>query len=156
MEIHLLIIVVTITALLGFGSFSLKTASLLKQTTQASFLVQGYMEAIRNYRDNTGWNDDDLENLYDGLGIITTGVSLNLKLSEDVISRWQLLSGVETIGIFTRDVVIEPTERNGLYNIVESGGIIDPETKKATVTVSWQERGEVRELKAESYFTNWR
>jgi len=152
----IVIIGVAVVALLGFGTFSLRTASLLKQTTQASFLVQDYVEALKNYRDNTGWDDDDPGDNYDGLGQVTTGIPLHLKLSGDTPPRWQLLLGQETRGIFTGEIVVEPVERDGSDNIVESGGTVDPQTKKVTVTVSWEERGGTRELETETYLTNWR
>lgn len=152
----IMIIGVAVAVLLSFGTFSVRTASLLKQTTQASFLVQESVEALKNYRDNTGWTDDDASNKYDGLGVIATGVALHLELSGDTPERWQLLLGKETQGIFTRDVRIDPVERDGLDNIVESGGTLDSETKKATVTVSWEERGGTRQLETITYLTNWR
>ena len=152
----IVIIGVAISALLSFATFSLRTASLLKQTTQASFFVQDALEALKNYRDNTGWNDDDPGDQYDGLGVVSTGVSLRVKLSGDTPLRWQLLLGQETLGIFTRDIVMEPVERDGSDNIVDSGGVLDLETKKVTVTVSWEERGGTRELEIITYLTNLR
>jgi len=152
----IVIIGVAVSALISFATFSLRTASLLKQTTQASFFVRDYVEALKNYRDNTGWDDDDPGDNYDGLGVVLTGVSLHLKLSGDTPPRWQLLFDKETIGIFTREIVIEPVERDTTDNIVESGGTLDPQTKKVTVTVSWEERGGTRELKTTTYLTNLR
>jgi len=152
----ILILGVGIAAALSFGVFSLRTASLQKQTTEASFLVQDALEGIKNYRDNTGWNDDDPQNQYDGLGVVTTGVSLHLELSGDTPPRWQLLSGQETIGIYTRDVMVDQVQRDGSDNIVESGGTPDADTKKITVKVTWQGRTTTRELKAITYLANWR
>ena len=150
------IIGVAVSALISFATFSLRTASLLKQTTQASFLVQEGLEALKNYRDNTAWNDDDPQDEYDGLGVVPTETSLRFALSGDVPSRWQFLSGTEVLGIFTRDIVIEFVERDLQDDIVESGGVLDFGTKKATVTVSWEERGGTRELEVVTYITNWR
>ena len=152
----ILIIGVAVSALISFGTFTLRTASLLKQTTQASFFVQEGLEALKNYRDNTGWNDDDPLNNYDGLGVVPTGASLRFELSGDTPARWQLLSGTETLGIFTRDIVLEPVERDKKDNIVVSGGTLDLGTKKVTVTVFWEERGGTRELEVITYLTNWR
>jgi len=154
----IMIIGVAVSALISFATFSLRTASLLKQTTQASFFVQDAVEALKNYRDNTGWNDDDPGDQYDGLGKVSTGVTLQLKLSADTPPRWQLLLGQETLGIFTRDIVIEFVNRDiGIGdNIVTSGGTLDLETKKVTVTVSWEERGGTREFEIITYLTNLR
>ena len=154
--VAIVIIGVAVSALISFATFSLRTASLLKQTTQASFFVQEGLEALKNYRDNTGWNDDDPLNNYDGLGVVPTGASLRFELSGDTPQRWQLLSGTETLGIFTRDIVLEPVERDTQDNIVVSGGTLDLGTKKVTVTVFWEERGGTRELEVITYLTNWR
>ena len=154
--VAIMIIGMTITALISFSTFSLRIASLFEQTTQASFLAQDYMEALKNYRDNTGWNDDDPGDQYDGLGRVASEVSLHLELSGDTPPRWQLLLGQETLGIFTRDVVIESAERDTSDNIVASGGTLDLETKKVTVTVSWEERGGIREIETITYLTNFR
>ena len=158
--IELLVVIVIIGVAIGasisFGTFSLRTASLLKQTTQASFFVQDAVEALKNYRDNTGWNDDDPGDQYDGLGVVATGVPLRLELSGGTPQRWQLLLGQETLGIFTRDIVMEPVERDAADNIVASGGTLDPQTKKVTVTVSWKDRGETRELEIATYLADWR
>lgn len=151
-----MIIGVAVSALISFGTFTLRTASLLKQTTQASFFVQDAMEALKNYRDNTGWNDDDPGDQYDGLGQVATGVLLHLKLSGGTPLRWQLLLGQETLGIFTRNIVMEGVERDTADNIVESGGTFDSQTKKATVTVFWEERGSTREIEIITYLTNLR
>jgi len=62
-----------------------------------------------------------------------------------------LIQGEEDVNSFTRKVVFENTFRDATDNIVETGGINDPNTKKATVTVSWQEK----QLEIITYFTNW-
>ena len=152
----ILILGVGIAGALSFGVFSLRVASLQKQTTQAAFLAQDALEALKNYRDNTGWNDNDPANQYDGLGVVATGTPLHPALSGGSPERWQLLLGQETIGIFTRDVVAEPIERDGADNIVESGGTIDSDTRKITVRVTWQERKTAREFETITYLSNWR
>lgn len=52
-------------------------------------------------------------------------------------NSWNLASGTETVGGFTRQVVISDVYRNESGVIVSSGGTVDPSTKKATITVSW-------------------
>jgi len=152
----ILILGVGIAAALSFGVFSLRIASLQKQTTEASFLVQDALEGIKNYRDNTGWNDNDPQDEYDGLGTVATAVAMHLKLSGGTPPRWQFLLGQETIGIFTREVVVNQVQRDGSDNIVESGGTLDTDTKKITVKVTWQGFGTTRELETITYLGNWR
>jgi hypothetical protein len=152
----ILILGVGSAGLLSFSVFSLRTASLQKQTIEASFLAQDALEALKNYRDNIVWNADDPANEYDGLGVVATGVPLRVKLSLGTPVRWQLLLGQEIIGIYTRDITIGQVRRDGLSNIVESGGTLDADTKKITVKVIWQDRGIARELQAITYLGNWR
>lgn len=52
-------------------------------------------------------------------------------------STWILSSGQETINNFRRQLVIGAVYRNQNGDIVQSGGLLDPSTKKITVTVSW-------------------
>lgn len=53
-------------------------------------------------------------------------------------SAWELASGPETINGLTRSILIESVNRNSSGTIASgSGTIVDPSTKKITVTVSW-------------------
>ena len=52
-------------------------------------------------------------------------------------NSWSLSPGPQTINDFTRTIVIENVSRNATGTIVDSGGTIDPSTKKVTVSVSW-------------------
>ena len=150
------ILIVGLSALLGFLSFALSTTSFLKQQTQAITFAEGALEALKNFRDGTTWNVDDPGDQYDGLGKAQTGVAYHLGLSGDVPPRWQLLLGAETIGMFVRSVVLENVQRDVNSNIVSSGGVSDPNTKKVTVTVSWTAKTKAQEVTIVSYLTNWR
>ncbi len=150
------ILTMSLSALLGFLSFAVSTASFLKQQTQAITLGQGALEALKNFRDGTLWNVDDPQNQYDGLGKVQTGVSYRMGLSLDVPARWQLLLGTEAIGMFARTMVFENVQRDVNSNIVSAGGVDDPNTKKVTVTVSWQAKTKPQEVAIISYLTNWR
>lgn len=150
------ILTVSLSALLGFLVFSLSTTSLIQQQTQAITLGQGALEALKNFRDGTAWDVDDPQNQYDGLGKAQMGVPYHLGVSGDVPARWQFLAGTETIGIFARSIVLENVQRDVNSNIVPAGGIDDPNTRKITVTVSWQAKTKIQEVTMVSYLTNWR
>src|SRR3989344_8223143 len=92
------ILTLSTSALLGFLAFTLTTSSFLGQQAEATALAQEALEAIRNFRDGTAWNDDDPQNENDGLGRLQTGAAYRVELSEDVLPRWQLLVGSEKIG----------------------------------------------------------
>ena len=52
--------------------------------------------------------------------------------------NWQLQSGGETLDIFQRQIDIEDIFRDFSGAIATQEGILDPSSKKVTVTVSWQ------------------
>lgn len=146
------IIGITLTSILSLATSSLRVSTSIKETTQANSLAQETMEAIRNFREGINWNNDDPQNKYDGLGVVSTGIAYHPEKSSDVPPRWMVVQGEEGMGLFTRKVIFENVLRDANDNIVETGGINDPDTKKVVVTVSWKNK------KAEiiSYLTNWK
>lgn len=52
-------------------------------------------------------------------------------------NAWIFATGPETMGDFTRQIVVENVERDANGAIVASGGTVDPSTKKVTITVTW-------------------
>lgn len=143
------IISITMTTLLGVISFSLGISTLIKETTQANLIVQKTIEELRNFRDGTIWD-------VDGLGTVITGIAYYFQKSIDPLPKWQLVQGEETINGSTRKLVFSDVQRDVGDDIIESGGINDPNTKKATITVSWIHRGEEKSIEIITYFTNWR
>lgn len=115
-----------LASLLGLINLSLGVSGSVSQNLRAALLAQESMETARSIRDNAGW------------------------------SQLAIGSSSEDIDIFARTVLTEAVRRDGSDNIVESGGAIDPDTKKITATVSWQRRGGTREVKLVTYLTNWR
>ena len=141
------IITIALTSLLGLASFSLGISSLIKQTNQANDIARETMEAVRNFRDGTIWNTN-------GLGALATSTDFYPQAT-GTPSGWQLNLGTQIVDSFSRKVVFEDVMRDGNFNIVTTGGTNDPDTKKVTVTVSWQERGRSHQVKLVSYLTNW-
>jgi len=144
----LVVIAVLLTAfvgILGLLSFSLQVSTLIKETTQANFLAQDAIEAIRNFRDGTTWDTD-------GLGTLTIGTEYHPGKTADLPPKWTMAAGQETINGFSRKIVFERVQRNVNDDIAESGGINDPDTRKTTITISWKDK----EVEIITYFTNWR
>ena len=129
------IIAVTLTSLLGLVSFSLRAATLIKESTLADTLAKETIEAVRSIRDGE-WNK------------ITNG---NHGITN--ISGYWDFSGTENIiDGFTRTILIEDVQRDANDNIVESDGVNDPNTKKVTATVSWKSK----KVEIITYLTNWK
>ncbi|HDZ54298.1 MAG TPA: hypothetical protein ENI19_00095 [Candidatus Nealsonbacteria bacterium] len=139
------VLLISFIGIFGILVFSLKTSHSIKETTLANFLAQETIEAVRNFRDGTTWN-------VDGLGTLTTEVAYHQEQIGDTPPQWTLALGEEIINGFLRKVIFESVDRDANDNIVESGGTDDPETRKITVTVSWQDKN----VEITTYLTNWR
>lgn len=134
------ILAITLTTLLGLANFSLGAQTLARQTTQANELAQEAMEAVRSIRDNSGWG----QIVNGSYGLVSTG------------GRWSFSGSNNPISGFTRTIVIGDAFRDSQDNIVESGGVNDPDTKKITVSVFWSEKSGTHNIELKTYLTNWR
>lgn len=52
-------------------------------------------------------------------------------------NTWSFVSGTDTVNSLTRQLVISEVRRNDAGVVVESGGNVDPSTRKVEMTVSW-------------------
>lgn len=76
-------------------------------------------------------------------------------------SGWSLVAGAETVGNFTRTITLSSVMRNltcfsAICDIVSAGGIVDVNTFKVEVKISWTESGKANNLVLDSLITNWR
>ncbi|MBI5018874.1 hypothetical protein HZB58_01210 [Candidatus Gottesmanbacteria bacterium] len=94
------------------------------ERTRATTLLVEAQEALRSIRE-TGWSQFAL---YANNTVYHPAV---------VNARWTLANGTETIDRFTRVIEFSPVQRDISGNIVSSGGITDPSTRRATIRVSW-------------------
>lgn len=131
--------------LLGIGFSSLNVSTSLQKQSKADVLAKEEIEAVRAFRDSTAstWSSS-------GLGFYNVNTDYHLILGGSP-PAWSISAGTETIGEFTRKVVFGNVMRDGGGNIVESGGTNDPDTRKVTATVTYNNK--THQLTA--YFTNW-
>lgn len=152
MLVELLIVIAIITTslvyLLGLINFSLRIAGEKKRLYQANFIAQEAMEGVRNFRDGTSWD-------VDGLGTLAVSTPYHVEKTGSP-PRWTLSAGEQTTDGFTQRVIFDEVQRDGNDNIVESGGVVDASTTEVTMTISWLERGESRQIELVNFFTNWR
>jgi len=137
------IIVIASTVFMGIAVTSLKLSNSIKQASTADFLMRDAIEIVRAFRNETDWD-------VDGLGTLSTGISHYPQLG----STWSLLSGSETIGIFTREIIFEDVSRDSNDNIEASYNPLnkDDNTKRVIIRVSWGSKN----LELITYLTNWR
>lgn len=92
-----------------------------EERLQAASLLREADEAVRSVREK-GW----------------AGFAVNGTYRPAISgSSWTLTAGAETLGNFSRQVVVSDAQRNSSGAIVASGGTVDPSTKKVVATVSW-------------------
>jgi hypothetical protein len=152
------IIVGALGAILGFVAFSFVNSGIVQQTNEAVALSEEMFEALRNHRDSVGWDDDDTDFDYDGLGVMRlVGGDFHLEKSTDPTPRWMIIAGEETIREFTRKMEFTQLDRDADEHIVPSGTGVsdDPGSVQVTVTVEWNERGRTHQIQTVGYFTNW-
>jgi len=73
-------------------------------------------------------------------------------------ASWQLVTGSETVPVdnaFTRSISVTNMQRDAAGALVETGGTLDPNTKKVTVQVAWQERGQSKSFQLATMLTGW-
>jgi len=139
-EILIVIAIITIAlvSLLGVATFSLKISILIKENTQAVNLAQEAIEATRNIRDS---NWTKLTNGNHGL--------------TNAGGYWEFIGTENVINGFTRTILIENVSRNPITDDIETTynpANNDQNTKKATITVSWQDK----KVEIVTYLTNWK
>ncbi len=149
------IISITLVSFLSAIAFSLKASRTSKQTLRAKEIALASMETVRNFRDNVVWNNDDLNDEYDGLGIVNTGIAYHYEESAEPHSQWKLIQGADEINGYNRQIFFEDVSRDPITNDIEetyNPANDDPDTKRIIVNISWQNK----EIETITYFTNWR
>jgi len=130
--------------------FSLMLASQLSQkivgesvrNTQASFLLEEGVDAVKIIRD-TSWSS--------GIGNLAAGT--NYFFSYNGTTWISTVSNIYIDGIFERKFVLNNVYRDANDDIAASG-TLDSGTKKATVSVSWRGRTGTTTKSASFYLTD--
>ena len=110
---------------------------------QATFLAEEGIEALHVMRDN-GWDAN--------IAPLASGSTIYLEFNG---TTWQATTTNNYIdGIFERVVNITEVRRDSAHDIVESGGTVDPGTKKIVSSVSWLAGRGTTKKKPSAYLTN--
>ena len=127
-------IIVTATfALVSSAQKGIALSNLALEQTKASYLLEEGAEATKTVRDS-GWSN---------ISGLTVGTTYYPSYS-NTTNTWSLGASAPANptnpidGLFTRSLVISAVNRDSTTeDIVTSGGTLDANTKKVTVTVSW-------------------
>jgi type II secretory pathway pseudopilin PulG len=132
-----LVVVLTGIAVLYTNAIN-GTENANKQFQAEMYLNQG-LEAVRAIRDND----------FNNLTIATHGLT-------DANGYWEFLGASDTWEEFIRTVEIAEVQRSDVCDIVTTGGVVDPDSKKITITIAWDE-GMTSEgtVSASQYLHNW-
>jgi len=135
---------IVFVVLLDIGASVLKISNSMQKESKADFLIKEEFEALRSFRDATSWDT--------GLKVVNTGAG-NFYHLINSSGSWTLVSGVETVGgIFSRKIVFGDAYRDGDGNLTSSVVNSEPDAKKITITVSWENKT----MQTVSYLTNWK
>jgi len=110
---------------------------------KASLLAQEGTEVLRILK-NQSWSS--------AIAPLTPGASYYPVFSNNLWSL-QITPLAPIDGVFTRWVTIENVFRDA-NNDISSSGTLDPNTKKITVTLSWQVKNQARTIVIPTYLTN--
>ncbi len=111
---------------------------------QAAFILEEGVEAVKGRRDS-GWAAN--------IALLTLDSDYWLAFSA---GQWTLALTPQPFidQRFDRRVRISAARRNSSDDIVDSGGTIDSDTKKITVSVAWSDRGATTTAAISTYITN--
>lgn len=138
---------ILLTLMLGLGevgrlAFRLVDDSNLK--LRATFLTEEGIEALRILRD-TSWSTN--------IAPITLDTNYYLTFSGGTFSLGTAAAPAVD-GLFNRQIRFSAVSRDSNDDMVESGGTLDPNTKRVTVGVSWVNRGRTASTTISTYLTN--
>lgn len=137
------ILAVILVGIFQLVSYSLNTVRNNEHQSQATSLASEAMEASRFVR------DDDWD----------TFAALDTQLDFHPVegTGWTLQSGCENIGIFQRCIDINQVYRDNVTgDPVDSGGILDPDSREVIVEITWTDNNRDHDYYIESYLTNWK
>ncbi|MBU0667741.1 hypothetical protein KJ951_01915 [Patescibacteria group bacterium] len=118
---------------------SISCASGIDEEFKADMYLRQAFEATRAIRDGG----------FAGLANGTYGLS-------NGSGYWQLSGSSDNLGEFTRTLQISDVQRNSGCAVVGSGGTVDHDSKKITVTVNWdQGMPNPKSISANQYMHNW-
>lgn len=137
------VVSVVLLSLSGVAIFLSQASSDNTAKIQVAFLAEEGLEAVRIMRDK-GWSLN--------IASLESGTAYHLSF---VGNTWSATTDETLIdSTFDRTFVLEDVYRDSSYDIVLTGGTIDPDTKKVTVSVAWTRSGSVLTKSFSTYLAN--
>lgn len=140
--IGLAIILISLFSLMAVLEISFQLINKSSNNIKASFLLEEGIEAVKILRDS-GWTANIVS--------LDVGTVYYLNFSG---STWQSTAENTYIdGVFERSFMFEDVFRDANDDIA-AGGVLDPDTKKVSVSVSWREKSSTTTQSVIIYLTN--
>lgn len=139
-------VAVLTSSLLGISLYYQQALGVSQRTgnfVRAGFLMEEGIEVAKFFRD-TSWTN---------ISGLTPGATNYLSWTGSTWATSTVNAYVD--GLFERTLVVDNVSRDSNDDIVSSGGTLDAGTKKATVTVSWNEKGATTTKSVSTYLTNF-
>jgi len=137
-----ILLLVTVTVFSSFAT-ALSVSSKNTASLQAAFLLEEGHEALRNMRD---WGYSTY------IGSLSNNTPYRLAWESN---HWMATTSTALIdGKFDRTFTLNTVNRDASHNIVASGGSVDANSKKVTVSVSWRSGNSTTTRTMESYVSN--
>ncbi|MBX4200412.1 prepilin-type N-terminal cleavage/methylation domain-containing protein [Candidatus Parcubacteria bacterium] len=137
------LILVLLLTLTGVYNMYLTSALENTDTVRAAYLAEEGVESVKLMRDFS-WASN----------IATLAVDTNYYLTF-TNSKWQATTTFSLVdSTFDRKFVLSSVNRDSSSNITSSGGTLDPNTRKLTVTLSWPTRSGTSTQAITTYIDN--
>ncbi len=137
------IIAAVIVGVMSASATGLKLMDENTKNIQAAYLLEEGLEAVKILRDSSWQNN-----------VVSLDVGTNYYLSFQQGNWLATSSSVVIDGIFERKFVLSNVNRNASDDIVDSGGVLDPGTKKVVMSISWATRNGTATKSISAYLTN--
>lgn len=134
------IISVAFLGLMSVANLSFKILQKSSNNIKAGFLLEEGAEAVKIIRDS-GWNN---------VSSLSNGVNYYLNYNG---VTWATSTTAVYVDNFERKFVLSEVLRDANDDI-SSSGVVDPDTKKVTISVSWKEGGSAVIQTFSTYMTN--
>ncbi len=134
------------TSLLGISFYYQQALNVSQRTgnfVRAGFLMEEGIEVAKFFRD-TNWTN---------ISGFTPGATYYLSWNGTTWATTTTNTFID--GTFERTLVVDNISRDANDDIVSSGGTLDAGTKKATVSISWNEKGATTTKRVSTYLTNF-
>ncbi len=137
------IIAAVIIGVMSASATGLKLMDENTKNIQAAYLLEEGLEAVKILRDSS-WQNNIVP--------LNAGDNYYLKFQQ---GNWLATSSVVFIdSVFERKFAFSNVNRNASDDIVDSGGVLDPGTKKVVMSVSWATRNGTTTKSIPTYLTN--